>query len=191
MDGLQVVQKLKSTFATDHIPIIMLTAKVSFDSMVDGLSVGADDYLSKPFKSQELLLRVANLIKRQEKLRAKYQEQDKDEPLKTSVKDPLIQKIEALILSDVSVQPTVDDLAQACALSRSQLHRKIKFITGLSTTALLTDIRLTQSKIDLKTTQLSISEIAYKFGYSDPAHYSKLFKKQFNETPSDYRSSFK
>lgn len=189
MDGLQVVQKLKSTFATDHIPIIMLTAKVSFDSMVDGLSVGADDYLSKPFKSQELMLRVTNLLQRQEKLRAKYQEQVQDEPLKISVKDPLIQKIEALILSDLSVQTTVEDLAQACALSRSQLHRKIKFITGLSTTALLTEIRLTQSKIDLKTTQLSISEIAYKFGYSDPAHYSKLFKKQFDITPSDYRNS--
>lgn len=190
MDGLQVVQKLKSTFATDHIPIIILTAKVSFDSMLDGLSVGADDYLSKPFKSQELMLRVSNQLKRQEKLQAKYKK-DQLDPIIEAVKDPLIQKIEDVIFEDASVQISVEDLAQQCALSRSQLHRKIKFITGMSTTALLTEMRLTKSKVDLKLTVLSISEIAYKYGYSDPAHYSKLFKKQFNETPSDYRNVLK
>lgn len=188
MDGLQVVQALKSTFATDHIPIIILTAKASFDSMLDGLSAGGDDYLSKPFKSQELLLRVANQIKRQENLHLKYLENSKLDEI-PEVKDVLIQKIETLLLEDLSVQISVEELADKCALSRSQLHRKVKFLTGLSTTALLTEMRLNLSKTDLRSSGLSISEIAYKYGYSDPAHYSKLFKKQFNETPTEFKNA--
>lgn len=184
MDGFQVTQSLKSNKITDHIPILILTAKVSFDSMIEGLRYGADDYLSKPFKAQELLLRVANQINRQEKLRIKHQTIEEGS---SKEKHHLIKKIEALTLDDTSQHFSVDDLAEKCALSRSQLHRKLKQLTGLSTTEFLTNIRMNAAYKTLKSSDLSISEIAYQFGYSDPAHFSKLFKKQFNETPSEAR----
>ncbi len=185
MDGYQVVQQLKNNFATEHIPIVILTAKASFDSMIEGLGSGADDYLSKPFKSQELILRVANQIKRQEILQQKYLQSSNSEI--SVVKHALIEKIEEITKSDLTTQLTVEELAEKCALSRSQLHRKIKFITGLSTTALLTKIRLDLALIDLRKTDLTVAEIAYNYGYNDPAHFTKLFKKEFSKTPSDVR----
>jgi len=187
MDGYQVVEHLKTNFATDHIPIIILTAKASFDSVIDGLGAGADDYLSKPFKSNELLLRIANQINRQEKLQEKILAAMSEKGAEKITKHDLIVKIETIIIEDLGRHISVEELAEYCALSRSQLHRKIKFICGLSTTALLTKIRLDMALEDLQKTELSISEIAYKYGYSDPAHFSKLFKKEYNTTPTESR----
>lgn len=185
MDGYQVVQQLKNNFATEHIPIVILTAKASFDSMIEGLGSGADDYLSKPFKSQELILRVTNQIKRQQILQQKYlQSGDTEVPV---VKHALIEKIEEITKADLTTQLSVEELAEKCALSRSQLHRKVKFITGLSTTGLLTKIRLDLALDDLQKTDLTVSEIAYNYGYNDPAHFTKLFKKEFSKTPSEAR----
>ncbi len=185
MDGYQVVQQLKNNFATEHIPIVILTAKSSFDSMIEGLGSGADDYLSKPFKSQELILRVTNQIKRQQILQQKYlQPGDTEVPV---VKHALIEKIEEITKADLTTQLTVEELAEKCALSRSQLHRKVKFVTGLSTTGLLTKIRLDLALDDLRKTDLTVSEIAYNYGYNDPAHFTKLFKKEFSKTPSEAR----
>lgn len=188
MDGYQVVQQVKGNFATEHIPIIILTAKASFDSMLDGLGAGADDYVSKPFKSQELLLRVRNQIIRQQKLQQKYLAGTEGMVIEEK-KHALIEKIEVLTKEDLSTQISVEELAEKCSLSRSQLHRKVKFITGLSTTALLTKIRLDLSIEDIKKSDESIAEIAYKYGYNDPAHYSRLFKKQFGKTPTEVRNS--
>lgn len=187
-DGYQVLKHLKQHEVTEHIPIMLLTAKASFDSMIDGLEIGADDYLAKPFKSQELLLRVNNHIRHQLKIQQKYQTLSaaKDE---TIVKHPLIEKIEAIIAQEDGIHGSVEDLADACAMSRSQLHRKVKQLTGLSTTALLTKIRLDNALLDLTATDMSISEIAYKWGYSDPANFSRLFKKQFGQPPSELRNS--
>ncbi|MFT5821267.1 MAG: signal transduction histidine kinase/DNA-binding response OmpR family regulator [Crocinitomix sp.] len=185
MDGYQVVQQLKSNFVTEHIPIIILTAKASFDSMIEGLGAGADDYVSKPFKSQELVLRINNQIRRQEKLQEKYLQATHSEiPI---TKHVLIEKIEAITKVDLTTQLSVEVLAGKCALSRSQLHRKVKFITGLSTSALLTKMRLDLALIDLQKTDFSVSEIAYNYGYNDPAHFTKLFKKEFSKTPSEAR----
>lgn len=185
MDGYQVVQQLKNNFATEHIPIVILTAKASFDSMIEGLGSGADDYLSKPFKSQELILRVTNQIKRQQILQQKYlQSGDTEVPV---VKHALIEKIEEITKADLTTQLSVEELAEKCALSRSQLHRKVKFVTGLSTTGLLTKIRLNLALDDLRKTDLTVSEIAYNYGYNDPAHFTKLFKKEFSKTPSEAR----
>ena len=139
------------------------------------------------FKSQEIMLRISNQIRRQDKLREKYQSSEREEN-KPEEKHPLILQIEELTLQDLSEQMSVEALAGACALSRSQLHRKVKFLTGLSTNALLTKIRLDLARKEILETTLSISEIAYKYGYNDPAHFSRLFKKQFDTTPSETRN---
>ena len=187
-DGLEVLRVLKNDPATEHIPIIMLTAKSSFDSMISGLQSGADDYIAKPFQSEELVLRVANQIRLQLKLQKRYLSAESVEKEDTP-KHNLIIKIETLISEEEGVHLSVEEVADRCAISRSQLHRKIKQLTGLSTTALLTKIRLDLSVSDLIQTDLSISEISYKYGYSDPANFSRLFKKQFNQSPSEYRNS--
>lgn len=186
MDGYQLVQHLKSNYITEHIPIIMLTAKASFDSMLDGLGAGADDYISKPFKSQELILRIKNQILRQQKLHDKFKNAHKNQ-VEAVRKHDLVEKMEALMKVKLDYQFTAEELAEKCALSRSQLHRKIKFITGLSTTAFQTKTRLNWAMTDLKMTDLTVSEIAYKYGYNDPAHFTKLFKKEFDTTPSNAR----
>lgn len=187
-DGLEVLKVLKNDPVTEHVPIIMLTAKSSFDSMISGLQSGADDYIAKPFQSEELVLRVTNQIRLQLKLQQRFQSSDGVEK-ESAPKHNLILKIETLIREEEGVHLSVEDVADRCAISRSQLHRKIKQLTGLSTTALLTKIRLDLSVSDLTQTDLSISEISYKYGYSDPANFSRLFKKQFNQSPSEYRNS--
>ena len=189
MDGYQVVQALKSNLVTDHIPIVMLTAKASFDSMIDGLQLGVDDYISKPFKSEEFLLRIGNALERQEKLRQKFTDSASSNHEVEAVKPEIVQKIEDIIIGDLLTHISVEELAEECAMSRSQLHRKVKSLTGLSTTELLTKIRLDLAINDIRTTTLSVSEIAYKYGYSDPAYFSRLFKKQFDLTPSEVRKN--
>src|SRR5690606_31808905 len=111
-------------------PIILLTAKASFDSMIGGLQTGADDYLSKPFKSQELLLRVNNHIRHQLKLQEKYLSSTplEEQPI---IKHSLISKIETIVQEEDGIHCTVEQIAEHCAMSRSQLHRKVKFLTGL------------------------------------------------------------
>lgn len=184
-DGYQVVQELKEHSITEHIPIIILTAKASFDSMLIGLKHGADDYLSKPFKSTELKLRIGNQLSRQQKLIERYQQASNSEEIPQI--HPFIAEIEAKVASDFSSQFSIEELAEKCALSRSQLHRKVTSITGHSASALQTKIRMDHAILDLKSSTLNISEIAFKYGYSDPANFSRLFKKQFQKTPSEVR----
>ncbi|WP_027419550.1 hybrid sensor histidine kinase/response regulator transcription factor [Crocinitomix catalasitica] len=186
MDGYQLLKSVKNSFPTEHIPVILLTAKASFDSMIDGLTEGADDYIAKPFNPNELLLRIANLINLQEKLHLKFA--NSIDSIETKLeRHPLIEKIESLTIADISNQISVEELANQCALSRSQLHRKIKFLTGLSTSALMTKIRLDLAYSEITNSTLSIGEIAYQFGYNDPTNFTKLYKKQFQETPSETR----
>lgn len=187
-DGYQVVQELKDHSVTEHIPVIMLTAKASFDSMLVGLKHGADDYLAKPFKTTELALRIGNQLDRQRKMIERYQAQSVNED-KVPVVHPFIRRIEEKIAEDFSTQFSVEELAEKCSLSRSQLHRKVTSLTGLSASALQTKIRMDYAILDLKLTDLNISEIAFKFGYSDPANFSRVFKKQFQKTPSELRES--
>lgn len=186
-DGYQVVQELKTHSITEHIPIIILTAKASFDSMLVGLKHGADDYLSKPFKSTELSLRIGNQLSRQQKLIERYRHESNVE--EAPQVHPFIAEIESKIAADFSIQLSVEELADLCALSRSQLHRKVTSLTGLSASALQTKIRMDRAILDLKTTDLNISEIAFRYGYSDPANFSRLFKKEFQKTPSEIRES--
>jgi signal transduction histidine kinase/DNA-binding response OmpR family regulator len=188
-DGYQVVQELKASPVTEHIPILILTAKVSFDSMITGLNAGADDYLSKPFNATELLLRVNNQLERQEKLRQKYLAGGNASELSTMPQHPLLVKIEALMAVDFSKQFSAEELAVKCALSRSQLHRKIKSLTGLSATGFMTRIRLNHALAELKNPDLTIAEISYRFGYADPANFSRIFKKHFGKTPTEAREA--
>ncbi len=183
-DGFQVVEELKNNSLTEHIPIMVLTAKASFDSKLKGLSHGADEYLSKPFSSDELEMRLSNQIQLQEKLRKRYQ-LTPDESVEEEKVHPFVQKFKDLILEHLDKNLSAEELAEHLAISRSQLHRKLKALTGLSTTAMVNQIKLNLALQLLKKGDKNVSEVAYELGYSDPAYFGKLFKKAFGKSPSD------
>ena len=168
------------------IPIIVLTAKASFDSKLEGLTYGADDYISKPFSSDELMLRIKNQLNHQEKIRSKFGSTE-EKVIPKLEEHKFLLKIKEIMQADFSVQISAEEMAVKCAMSRSQLHRKLIALTGMSASALFTKIRLEFVYEDLIQTDLTISEIAYKYGYSDPARLSKVFKKEYNSTPSELR----
>ena len=190
MDGLTLVDRLKADERTNHIPVIMLTAKASVDSRIAGLSTGADDYLTKPFNPEELLLRVRNLLQRQELLQARLRNEliangSSAEPV-APVSDPLLQRFYELIearLDDTTL--TVDQVAEQLHLSRSSVHRRVKALTGLSVTELIRSYRLRRATQWLAQGSTS-SQTAYAVGFDSPAYFSKVFKEQYGVTPLDY-----
>ena len=192
-DGFEVCQTLKTDERTNHIPIIMLTAKVTIEDRLTGLAQGADVYLAKPFEKQELLLRLHNLLELRRTLQKKYS--DDSLAVKTveqpqPIEDPFIQKVRAIILADLENENfSLDDLTQQVFLSRSQVHRKIKAVTGMSTAVFMRHIRLQEAKKLLLSTDLSVSEVAYRVGFKTPVYFSQRFKAKFGESPSDVRKS--
>lgn len=185
MDGFEVCSILKTDERSNHIPIIMLTARVGVEDRLTGLSQGADAYLAKPFEKEELLIRLDNLIGVRKRLQQKYSSQLVSSSAPANPVEQFLVTAEEIILEHLEEEEfSVDDLARAIHLSRSQLHRKIKALTGQSTSIYIRLIRLQQAKVLLATGQLSISEVAYQVGFKSPAYFSQMFKKTFGESPS-------
>ena len=194
MDGYELTQHLQQNTNTNHIPIIMLTSKAMQEDKIDGISSGADAYLTKPFHKEELLLRMKMLIAKRKQLQEKYavntvitttkkesQPTDKNLVFLKSVVDVIHNHIE-----DSNFGPT--ELAKSMAMSDSQLYRKLKAISNSSTAIFIRKVRLEKGKELLKTTDLSISEIAYAIGFNDPNWFSKTFKEEFKQSPSEFRN---
>lgn len=192
MDGFQLCYRLKRDTLTSHIPTILLTAKVTQEDKMEGLRQGADAYLQKPFYSQELLLRVEKMLELRKALREKYRDSSFDEiATKTpDIEQQFLLSIREKVLANLD-DPTFkpDQLAKALLISRSQLHRKIKALTGQSTSLYTRSIRLQASKKMLLETKLNISEIAYSTGFNTPQYFTKCFVATFQETPFEYRKS--
>jgi len=188
-DGFEVCATLKSDERTDHIPIIILTAKVTTEDRLTGLSHGADAYLAKPFNKKELFIRLDKLVSVRKKLISKIQKEGISTILKKRTKNPklqFLQKVEMLIREDISNSSFgSEDLAKKLRISESQLYRKIKAITGRSTAVFMRSIRLKFAKELLRTTDRTVSEIAYEVGFNGPAWFSKAFKDEFGFTPSE------
>lgn len=194
MDGLEMCQVIKEDILSSHIPIIMLTAKASVEQRIQGLRAGADDYLSKPFNEEELLVRMENLIRNRKALRKKISELGGEELPDLSTEEKIeakfLGKVNSLILEksgDGSF--SIEGLCQDLQMSRTQLHRKLTGITGLSASKYIHKIRLEKAQEELKNEALNISEIAYSLGYNDPNYFSKVFTKYFGISPTKYRNS--
>ncbi|WP_187293460.1 hybrid sensor histidine kinase/response regulator transcription factor [Dyadobacter fermentans] len=189
MDGFEFCEKVKQHEQTSHIPIILLTAKMGFDSRMQGLTTGADDYLTKPFHVPELNLRVYNLLERQRRLRAHIQGQISSplsEPGKAIELDPFLTKFHEMIeqdLDDSSV--SVDQLASRMHMSRSQLHRKMRAVAGMPVSDVVRNYRLNRAATFLKE-GFGSSESAYKAGFDSPAYFSKCFRAFFGVVPSEF-----
>ncbi len=191
-DGYELCEALKNDERTNHIPIILLTAKADFDSKISGLQTGADAYMTKPFEPEELLLRLRNfgdLQKRmQEQFLANGQNLDSVEDVREAIKDPLLQKIydqTMLHLSDAEFN--MARLSRALGMSRSQIFRKVKALTGQPPTTLIRSIRLQKAKQLLLSEEQTVSEIAYDTGFTSLSYFSTAFYEEFGIRPSAIR----
>jgi signal transduction histidine kinase/DNA-binding response OmpR family regulator len=194
-DGYEVCEMLKSDERTNHIPIILLTAKVTTADKIAGLERGADAYLAKPFNSEELLLRIRNLIDSRKQLQQKYGKGSlfwesvalKNKP-QLSQEESFLHRTNELIKENISNEDFgITQLCRALGMSRSQIHRKIKALTSLSTSIYIRTIRLYKAKELLKTTDLNISEVAYEVGFKDPNYFTHTFVEEFDISPSATR----
>lgn len=191
MSGFEVCKTLKEDERSSHIPIILLTAKATSEDKLEGLTQGADAYLIKPFEKAELLIRLEKLILIRKTLQKKYSSMLLSSQVETSnatKEDAFILKTEKIILEHLDQEDfSIHNLARELHLSRSQLHRKIKALTNMSTSIYVRHVRLRKAIELLNTTSLSISEIAYQVGFKSPVYFSQVFKETFGESPSTTR----
>jgi len=181
MDGLTLCEKLKNDERTNHIPIILLTAKSSDDDRLQGLTKGADAYLPKPFNQDELSVILENLVQVRKNILEKN-----DLKLNKKPASPFLQKLNGIILSKLEdADFDITRLCQAMELSRAQIHRKVKALTEHSTTKYIRIIKLREAKKLLETTSLNVSEVAYKIGYKNPSNFSTHFKAYFGFAPNE------
>ena len=187
-DGFEVCATLKKDERSDHIPIIILTAKVTKEDRLTGLSHGADAYLAKPFNKAELFTRLDQLVSLRKKLILKIQNDGFNTILKKQTKNPklqFIQKVIKLIQEDISNSNFgSEELAKKLVISESQLYRKIKAITEKSTAIFIRTIRLQFAKELLTSSNKTVSEVAYEVGFNDPSWFSRAFKEEFGFSPS-------
>jgi signal transduction histidine kinase/DNA-binding response OmpR family regulator/ligand-binding sensor domain-containing protein len=194
MDGFELTQKLQANTNTNHIPIIMLTSKAMQEDRLEGITSGADAYLTKPFEKKELQLRMQMLIAKRKQLQERYAvttivEQKEEQPKPTDKKLIFLNTVIDAIhqhIEDSNFGAT--ELAQFLAMSDSQLYRKLKAISNTSTAVFMRKVRLEKGKDMLKNNELSVSEIAYAVGFNDPNWFSKTFKEEFGLSPTDLRN---
>jgi len=191
IDGYQLSRILKNDEKTSHIPIVMLTAKALEESKIEGLKTGVDDYLTKPFNSRELLVRIGNLIKIRRQLRDKFSTAsiiDPSDVTSESIDKTFLEKIFTIIDENIGNEEfDVDALSKEAAISVSNLHRKLKALIGQTPGHLIRSKRLQRAANLLKQNAGTVTEIAYIVGFSDQAHFTKSFTKQFNCSPSEYK----
>ena len=187
-DGYQLCHSLKTNSKTSHIPLIMLTAKAGHSNKMEGLTQGADGYLTKPFKEDELLVRMKNFIDGRKKMWEHFKSSDLliiDDLKLSSIDDLFLQKVVQTIKSNLDNELlSIEDIAKAVGFSRSQLHRKLKALINKSANQLVVEMRLNEAKKMLKNKVGSVSEIAYSVGYSNMSYFTKSFKEKFGILPS-------
>jgi signal transduction histidine kinase/DNA-binding response OmpR family regulator len=190
MSGVELCHLLKTDERTSHVPIILLTARADHESKLEGLRTGADDYVTKPFNMQELQARVVNLIGLRKKLIQKFNQQILVQPHEitvTPMDERFVQKLNKLIEDNLdNAQLTVEKVSEDMGMSRANLHRKIKAITGLSSSEFIQDFRLRRAAILIEKKADTITQIGYQVGFNDQSYFSKCFKKKFGMTPSEW-----
>tara|TARA_R110002124_G_scaffold253042_1_gene418454 strand:- start:26854 stop:28488 length:1635 start_codon:yes stop_codon:yes gene_type:complete len=189
-DGFEVCENLKTNELTDHIPIIILTAKATFEDRLIGLGHGADAYLTKPFEKAELLTRINQLILLRKKMLSKFEKTGIERLLRKNVKNSETKFLDKIItvIYDKITQPDFGpiQLAIQLHLSESQLNRKLKATSGKSTALFIRFIRLQKGKELIETTNKTISEVAYDVGFNDPSYFSRAFKDEFGSASSTF-----
>ncbi|AQG81026.1 hypothetical protein AWR27_17885 [Spirosoma montaniterrae] len=194
LNGLDLCRRLKQHPATSHIPVILLTARQNADSQLKGLSVGADDYLAKPFNEQMLLNRVQNLLRTRQHLRERFGRVVTVQPSElttTSADEQFLTQALRLIEARIDDPDlSVHDLEEALNLSETLLYRKLKTLTGLSGVEFIRSVRLKRAAQWLRSdADVSVSEVAYRVGFRDPAYFSRCFAKEFGQSPKQFAAT--
>jgi signal transduction histidine kinase/ligand-binding sensor domain-containing protein/DNA-binding response OmpR family regulator len=190
MDGFKLCEKIKTDQRTSHIPIILLTAKASEKSKIEGLEIGADDYITKPFEIKELQIRIRNLIEQRRQLRMYFNRKAglKPEEIVTTSADKEFLKKAMTILEENISNPNfgVDKFSRKIALSKLQLYRKIRALTGQSPSEFIRVVRLNRAAQLLKHHYDTVTQIAFMVGFNSSSYFSRSFYKQFGVWPSEY-----
>ena len=193
MDGFVLCSRLKTDERTSHVPIILLTAKADTTHKIEGLETGADDYITKPFDTHELSVRVKNLIEQRRKLRERFA---KDGIFKvregsiSSADDRFLKRAREVVEAHMA-EPifSAEFFAKEMFLSRMQLHRKMKALTDHSPGEFVRILKLERASQLLRHNAATIAEIAFQVGYDDPSHFAAAFRKQFGLSPSDFQQN--
>lgn len=204
-DGFEVCRSLKEDDRTSHIPIILLTARAGIQDKLEGLRVGADAYLAKPFYEEELLITMEKLLQIRITLQNRYarmgtvasrpgvstaqEDHETYNGFDLIREDAFMDKLTTIIKRDLeNPEFTVEQLTREMAMSNTQLFRKLKALTSLSANQLIRQVRLDRARELLKNTNLTIAEIAYQTGFNDPSYFTRIFTKEEGITPTEFRN---
>ena len=191
MDGLEMCRRVKAETATSHVPVILLTSNAQENQRAEGYDCGADAYITKPFSSKVLLSRVRNLLENRKRLKYVYASGADDEARDEADPDSRFMadfgRVVRERMSDSSL--SVETISSALGLSRVQMYRKVKQLTGQSPVEIIRVTRLKKAERLLKTTQMTVSEISYDVGFSSPSYFSKCFKDYFGVQPGEVREN--
>lgn len=188
MDGMECCRRLKSEVQTSHIPVMMLTAYTMDEQKVMGYECGADSYILKPFSARLLLVRLRNLIDNRRRLQSFFADKTslRKEPI-ADLDKGFVEKLRTLIEEQLgNSELSVEDLGDKIGMSRVQLYRKAKALTGYSPNELLRIARLKKAASLLASTEKTVAEITYEVGFSSPSYFTKCYKDYFGESPTDF-----
>ncbi len=190
MNGFEFCKRIKSDLKSAHIPVILLTAKSPLEDKIEGIEMGADDYITKPFSVSFLLARAKALLITRNQLKEKYRKAASLMPsaeIPSSPDEKLLKKVKQYVeehLPDCNL--SVDDICNAAGLGRTQLYAKVKAMTGLNIAELIKEMRLERAKQLLKDRKFNVSEVAFMVGFSEVYYFRKCFKAEFGITPSEF-----
>lgn len=188
MDGLECCKHLKSDSLTCHIPVILLTAKTLDEHRAEGYAYGADAYLTKPFNGNVLKARIKNLITNRKLMKIVFGNDAQQEPMEAvaqSAESQFVEKFRTIIQGNLGNSDlNVETISHEMGISRAQLYRKIKSITGISPNDIIREARMKRADRLLETTDKSVSEIAYEVGFSSPSYFTKCYREFFGRTPN-------
>ncbi|HJV78643.1 MAG TPA: two-component regulator propeller domain-containing protein [Paludibacter sp.] len=195
MDGMEFCKEIRSNILWSHIPVILLTAKTDLNSKIDGLNIGADSYIEKPFSISHLKAQINNLIESRDLLRRKYSEMpfvSITSIAGNSADEQFLTKVNEIIEHNISNESfSIDILAEELCISRSGLFAKIKTLADITPNELIQLIRLKKAAGYLVQKEYRINEIAYMVGFNNPSYFSKCFQKQFGVRPMDFVDQYK
>jgi DNA-binding response OmpR family regulator len=190
MDGMELCKRVKSDRAVCHIPFILLTAKSSENQQLEGIEIGADDYIVKPFNFQILDAKIANIISLRKNMRQLFNNKLHIEPhdiTVTSLDEQFMRKVLELVEKNISsTEYTIELMSRDLGMSRTLLYKKILALTGKPPLEFLRSLRLKRAAVLLSKSQMNVSEIAFQVGFNDPKYFSKHFKNEFGVLPSKY-----
>lgn len=192
MNGFELTKRLKNSFETSHIPIILLTALSTDENVLEGTESGADAYITKPFSPQLLMARILQLLNQREILRQKFgkvPQEIRSAMLRNEQDSLFVKRLDSIVYSRLGEQDlSVDKVAELLHLGRTIFYKKVRGTTGYTPNEYIRVIRLRKAAELLKEGEKNVSEVAYAVGFDNPYYFSKCFKEQFGMPPSQYRS---